>query len=347
MNFSKILLQWYSLNKRDLPWRQTKNPYFIWLSEIILQQTRVEQGISYYLKFICEFPTLHYLAKANQDKVLKLWQGLGYYSRARNLHYSAKYILKYYDGNFPKTYKDILSLKGVGSYTAAAIASFAYDLPYAVVDGNVVRVLSRVFGMQFTFETALGKKEFHRLALDLLDKDNPAENNQAIMEFGALQCTPKSPKCHSCPFISSCFAYTTRSIERLPVKLKKIKIKKRYINYLLIQKDNFVVLDKRNNGIWKGLYELPNIEFSSQQTEQAVLLSFKWVEFFKSTKYKIELVSDEYIHKLSHQHIYAKFWLINVQTCNINNQSFIEKSKLKNYPVSKLMDKFFKEYNII
>ena len=347
MSFSSILLDWYSLNKRDLPWRKTKNPYFIWLSEIILQQTRVEQGLPYYLKFICEFPTLHDLANANEDKVLKLWQGLGYYSRARNLHYSAKYILKYYDGDFPKTYKDILSLKGIGSYTAAAIASFAYDLPHAVVDGNVVRVLSRVFGIQFSFETAFGKKEFGKLANDLLNKNCPAENNQAIMEFGAVQCTPKSPKCNSCPYVSSCFAYNSGCIERLPVKLKKIKIKKRYINYLLIQKDNFVALEKRNNGIWKGLYELPNIEYSNKKTEQAILSSFKWVEFFKSIKYKIKLVSNEYIHKLSHQHIYAKFWLINVQTLSINNKRFIEKNQLKNYPVSKLMDKFFKDYNII
>ena len=190
MDFSNILLQWYALNKRELPWRNTDNPYFIWLSEIILQQTRVEQGIDYYLKFITEFPDIADLAKAKEDQVLKLWQGLGYYSRARNLHYSAKYIVKYYGGVFPKSYSDIIKLKGVGTYTAAAVASFSFGLPYAVVDGNVIRVLSRVFGIEISFQTALGKKNFQQLAQDLLSNQKPAENNQAVMEFGALHCTP-------------------------------------------------------------------------------------------------------------------------------------------------------------
>ena len=347
MNFSEILLQWYTLNKRELPWRNTHNPYFIWLSEIILQQTRVEQGLPYYLKFTKAFPTVTDLAKAKEDKVLKLWQGLGYYSRARNLHYSAKYIAQYYDGIFPKKYNDILNLKGVGTYTAAAIASFSFRLPYAVVDGNVIRVLSRVFGVETLFDTTLGKKKYQKLAQDLLNKKNPAENNQAIMEFGAVQCIPKSPKCSSCPFISDCVAYNTNSIDKFPVRSKKIKVKKRILNYLLIQNENAVILGKRNEGIWKGLYEFPFIEYSNKKSEKAVVSSVEWIEFFKNTHYKIESVSDEFIHKLSHQHIYAKFWTVNVEEFEFKNYFFVRNSQLKHYPVSRLIDKFLKEYNII
>ena len=214
MSFSNTLYTWYLANKRELPWRSTKDPYFIWLSEIILQQTRVEQGLPYYLKFIKSFPTIIDLAVATEDEVLKLWQGLGYYSRARNLHITAKYIMKYCDGIFPQAYNDILNLKGVGPYTAAAIASFSFGLPYAVVDGNVIRVLGMVFGISISFETSLGKQKYQKLAQDLLNKSDPAEHNQAIMEFGALQCIPKSPKCSSCPFSSYCVAYNTNRRKR-------------------------------------------------------------------------------------------------------------------------------------
>ena len=347
MNFSQILLQWYALNKRELPWRNTNNPYFIWLSEIILQQTRVEQGLPYYLNFIKEFPTVTDLATAQEDQVLKLWQGLGYYSRARNLHFSAKSIMQDYNGVFPKTYNDILNLKGVGTYTAAAISSFAFDLPHAVVDGNVIRVLSRIFGIEVPFDTTLGKKKYQGLACNLLDKKNSAENNQAIMEFGAIQCTPKLPKCSSCPFSFNCVAYSTNSIERLPVKSKKISVKKRFLNYLLIQNKDAIIFGKRSEGIWKGLYEFPFIEYSTRKSEKKVVVSDKWIDFFKNTDYKIESVSHEFIHKLSHQHIYAKFWMVNVDEFEFKNYSFVRNSKLKNYPVPQLIDKFLKEYNII
>ena len=251
MNFSEILLEWYTLNKRELPWRNTGNPYFIWLSEIILQQTRVKQGLSYYLKFIKEFPEITDLANATEDQVLKLWQGLGYYSRARNLHYSSKYIVKYHDGIFPRLYSDIIQLKGIGTYTAAAIASFSFGLPYAVVDGNVIRVLSRIFGIEISFQTALGLKQYQQLAQELLNKKNPAQHNQAVMEFGAIQCTPKSPKCSACPFISNCIAYNTNSIDKFPAKSNRIKVKKRFLNYLLIENSDTVILGKKNEGIWK------------------------------------------------------------------------------------------------
>lgn len=347
MDFSGILLKWYGLNKRELPWRNTHNPYFIWLSEIILQQTRVEQGLPYYLKFIKEFPTVADLAAAKEHKVLKLWQGLGYYSRARNLHFSAKYIVKYYDGLFPNKYNDILNLRGVGVYTAAAISSFSFGLPYAVVDGNVIRVLSRIFGIEASFETTFGKKKYQSLADDLLNKEKPAINNQAIMEFGALQCIPKSPKCSFCPFSSECIAYNTNRVEKFPVKSKRTKIKKRFLNYLLIQNENALVLGKRNTGIWKGLYEFPFIEYSSKQSDEDVMRSFEWNNFFKNLDYKIESVSEEVLHKLSHQHIYAKCWIVNVRDFELEQYSFVRNSKLKRYPVSRLIDKFLKEYNII
>lgn len=347
MNFSQILLDWYNLNKRDLPWRKTDNPYFIWLSEIILQQTRVEQGLPYYLKFIHEFPTVIDLAQSKEDKVLKTWQGLGYYSRARNLHFSAKYIMQYYDGIFPKEYNDIINLKGVGEYTAAAISSFSFGLPYAVVDSNVIRVLSRFFGIDVPFYTALGKAKYQQLAQDLLDKQSPAENNQAIMDFGAMQCTPKSPKCKICPLIADCVAYNTNSIDKLPVRYKNSSIKRRFLNYLLIKTENFIVLNKRDTGVWKGLYEFPFLEYSAKISDEQVILSDAWINFFKNIDYKIESVSDEYIHKLSHQSICARFWIVTVKRADLNDYNFIKRSMLKNYPVSRLTDKFLREYNMI
>ncbi len=347
MNFSEILLKWYPLNKRELPWRNTNNPYFIWLSEIILQQTKVKQGLPYYLKFINAFPTVFDLATAKEDKVLKLWQGLGYYSRARNLHFSAKYIVQHYHGVFPKRYSDILNLKGVGTYTAAAISSFSFSLPYAVVDGNVIRLLSRFFGIDIPFDTSLGRKKFQNLADTLLDKKNSADNNQAIMEFGAMQCTSKLPKCLSCPFVSICVAYNTNRIEKLPVKLKKIKIKKRFLNYLFLKKDNAVILGKRYSGIWNGLYEFPFLEYSTKKSYNAVLSSKEWTDFFKDIDYKLESVSHEFVHKLSHQHIYAKFWIVNIEELQLKNYFFVENSKLNNYPISRLTDKFLKVYNMI
>jgi A/G-specific adenine glycosylase len=347
MNFRDILFEWYVFNKRELPWRDINNPYFIWLSEIILQQTRVEQGLPYYLKFTKAFPTVADLAKAKEDIVLKLWQGLGYYSRARNLHFSAKYIVQHYKGNFPTTYNNILNLKGVGTYTAAAIASFSFGLPHAVVDGNVIRFLSRFFGISTRFDTSLGKKKYEDLAQDLLDIANPGEYNQAIMEFGAIQCTPKSPKCSSCPFIINCVAYNTNSIQKLPLKSKKIKIKNRYLNYLLIQKDNSVILGKRNEGIWNGLYEFPFIEYSNKKSDKLLVSSSKWIAFFENTEYEIESVSHEFSHKLSHQHIFAKFWTVKIIDFELEKYSFVKNLNLKNYPVSRLTDKFLKEYNII
>ena len=340
MDFSDILSQWYAINKRDLPWRSTVNPYYIWLSEIILQQTRVDQGLPYYLKFIDAFPTVEDLANADEDLVLKLWQGLGYYSRARNLQFSAKLILSEFGGNFPDNHADILKLKGVGSYTAAAISSFSFGLPFAVLDGNVIRVLSRVFGIQTPFDTTAGKKQFQKLAQELLDKKNPAEYNQAIMEFGALQCVPKSPKCNDCPIVNDCIAFNTNTVSLLPVKSKKLKVKSRFLHFLVVNKNNEVLIGKRNSGIWQGLYEFPFLEFDENLNEKSVLKSPLWINFFKDSVKQISSISEEYIHKLSHQKIHAKFWEIDVNSFRSSDFKIVKCNELQKYPVSSLIEKY-------
>ena len=345
MDFSDILSQWYTINKRDLPWRSTVNPYYIWISEIILQQTRVEQGLPYYLKFVKAFPKVQDLALADEDKVLKLWQGLGYYSRARNLHFSAKFILENHNGKFPNNYEEILNLKGVGFYTAAAISSFSFQLPYAVVDGNVIRVLSRVFGIATPFDSTEGKKQFQLLAQDLLDKKNPAEHNQAIMEFGALQCIPKSPKCESCPFNNECVAFNTNEVLNLPIKSKKIIVKDRYLNFLVVNQKQQILLGKRNKGIWQGLYEFPFIEFKNNISESEIIKSTEWLGVFGKRKPEILSVSEEYIHKLSHQKIHAKFWELEVESLKFDGFQIVERSDLKKYPVSALIQKYLVAYN--
>ena len=340
MDFSDILSQWYAINKRDLPWRSTVNPYYIWLSEIILQQTRVDQGLPYYLKFIDAFPAVEDLANADEDLVLKLWQGLGYYSRARNLQFSAKLILSEFGGNFPDNHADILKLKGVGPYTAAAISSFSFGLPFAVLDGNVIRVLSRVFGIQTPFDTTAGKKQFQKLAQELLDKKNPAEYNQAIMEFGALQCVPKSPKCNDCPIVNDCIAFNTNTVSLLPVKSKKLKVKSRYLHFLVVNKNNEVLIGKRNSGIWQGLYEFPFLEFDENLNEKSVLKSPLWINFFKDSVNQISSISEVYIHKLSHQKIHAKFWEIDVNSFRSSDFKIVKCNELQKYPVSSLIEKY-------
>ena len=340
MDFSDILSQWYAINKRDLPWRSTINPYYIWLSEIILQQTRVDQGLPYYLKFIDAFPAVADLANADEDLVLKLWQGLGYYSRARNLQFSAKLILSEFGGNFPDNHADILKLKGVGPYTAAAISSFSFGLHFAVLDGNVIRLLSRVFGIQTPYDTSAGKKQFQKLAQELLDKKNPAEYNQAIMEFGALQCVPKSPKCNDCPIVNDCIAFNTNTVSLLPVKSKKLKVKSRFLHFLVVNKNNEVLIGKRNSGIWQGLYEFPFLEFDENLNEKSVLKSPLWINFFKDSVKQISSISEVYIHKLSHQKIHAKFWEIDVNSFRSSDFKIVKCNELQKYPVSSLIEKY-------
>ena len=347
MDFSNKLVNWYKANKRDLPWRNTVNAYHIWLSEIILQQTRVAQGTPYYLAFIKEFPDLEDLANASEDKVLKMWQGLGYYSRARNLHFTAKDIAKNYGGKFPNDYKKILKLQGVGTYTAAAISSFAFDLPYAVVDGNVIRVLSRVFGLDTPFDTTIGKKKFQSLAQQLLITEHPAIYNQAIMEFGALQCVSKSPDCSICPMQDFCEAYNVNRVNILPVKSKTIKVKNRFLHFLMIKDKGNIYLKKRRKGIWMGLYEFPFLEFKHRVSEKEVLDSEEWLNFFKANKLDVCLVSNEFVHVLSHQKIYAQFWQLKAKDISLKEYKLVPKKDLLNYPVSRLTEKYFESIKLI
>ncbi|PID68783.1 MAG: A/G-specific adenine glycosylase [Flavobacteriales bacterium] len=342
MNFSKTIINWYLENKRDLPWRNTTDAYRIWLSEIMLQQTRVNQGLPYYLKFINAFPTVYELAKASQDKVLKLWQGLGYYSRARNLHFTAKEIVEKYNGKFPNTYDELLQLKGVGSYTAAAISSISFNKANAVVDGNVFRLLSRVYGIYTPVDTGAGKREFDLLANRLLDKDNPAAFNQSMMDLGAVVCKPKQPDCHKCPLNVNCFAHTNNATIQLPVKSKTKTVKKRYFNYLIYYADSRqIALHKRTkNDIWRGLYEFPVIESSGKMTKKSLLADKdKLNGHFKAIKDFVLLNKEPVIHKLTHQHIYASFWIDSKLKKNISNLDF---SPIKEKPVSVLTAGFVK-----
>ena len=345
MIFSKQLTYWYLHNKRNLPWRSTTNVYFIWLSEIILQQTRVDQGISYYFKFIENFPTIFDLASASEEQVLKLWQGLGYYSRARNLHFSAKYIVNELNGNFPSTYKELLKLKGVGDYTASAIASICFNEPTAVVDGNVYRVLARYFGIETAINTSEGISVFKQLAQELIDKKNPGTHNQAMMEFGALMCKPKNPDCDICPLNNSCFALSKNCVNDLPLKEKKLKIRKRYFNYMVIQSsDHKTKLVKRETGIWQNLYEFPLLETSDIIDEEQLIAHEMFKELFCNLKVKVELFDKEVlVHKLTHQHIYTKFWVV---TTSASANFAIPWEAVKKYPVSALIDNFLNQYKI-
>lgn len=343
--FNKRLILWYLDNKRDLPWRATKDPYFIWLSEIILQQTKVEQGMPYYHAFVKEFPSINKLANAPEEKVLKLWQGLGYYSRARNLHFTAKYIVEELNSVFPNTYKDLIQLKGVGDYTASAIASICFNESTAVVDGNVYRVLSRVFGIETPINSTAGIKEFKVLAQSLIDSNQSGIYNQAVMEFGARHCKPKNPLCDSCIFNDKCKALQTKKVSELPVKIKKTKIKKVFFNYIvMLDKDKKTYLKQRTGkGIWQNLYEFPLIE-----------TPYKVNKSFLETNDDYTLLIDEYnlssltlyndkeiIHKLSHRHIYTQFWIVKSSPSLTN---FISKKQLIKFPVPTLIENFINSF---
>lgn len=261
MNFAHELLNWYQQNKRDLPWRHTTNPYVIWLSEIILQQTRVEQGLPYFHRFLEKYPSVDDFANASEDDILKLWQGLGYYSRGRNMLKTAQLIQQQFGGHFPTAYHDLIKLKGIGEYTAAAISSFAVNEARAVVDGNVYRVLARYFGIAEPINSTKGKKIFQQLADEVLNKEQPGLHNQAMMEFGAMLCKPKNPACGICPVRLGCEAFKHNAINQLPVKLKTVKIKERFFNYFLVIQNNHILMHKRTgNDIWTGLYDLPLVE---------------------------------------------------------------------------------------
>lgn len=298
--FSTHIISWYRANPRDLPWRGTSDPYKIWLSEIILQQTRVAQGLPYYYAFSEAYPTVKDLALAPESEVLRLWQGLGYYSRARNLHACAQHIWHDLDGHFPNTYQSLLSLKGVGSYTAAAISSFAFGEAQAVVDGNVFRLLARYFGIATDIASGRGKKEFEALANQLIPQDNPGEFNQAMMDFGSRQCTPQNPDCASCPLKPSCFAFQNDLVKQLPVKINKTKVKERNLHYFVIRCGEHWVWKKRTAGdIWEGLHDFPQSEHASSSIE-------------KISEVEPSPFSKKYRHILSHQKLNASFSAIEI-----------------------------------
>ena len=344
MNFSNHLIYWYLQNDRDLPWRKTKNPYFIWLSEIMLQQTRVNQGLSYYLLFTKEFPTVFDLANASESRVLKLWQGLGYYSRARNLHASAKYIANELNGVFPDTYSDIKKLKGVGDYTASAISSICFNESEAVVDGNVYRVLARYFGVNTPINSSKGIKEFKELAQTLIDSKQPGTYNQAIMDFGALHCKPQNPLCETCPINESCIALQKQLIKELPVKEKKIKVRKRYFNYLIpVSETNTTLLtERKGKGIWQGLYEFPLIESETSIEIEEILKQLNTQEFSIDNTQITLFNEKEIVHKLSHQHLCTKFWIVKVDAIH---GIPIHWKDVKKYPVPVLIANFLEKFN--
>ncbi len=365
-DFSEKIITWYNANKRDLPWRNTQNPYYIWLSEIILQQTRVAQGQPYYERFVEKYPTLKDLANAPTDDVLRLWQGLGYYSRARNMHATAKYIFEDLQNIFPLDYKALLSLKGVGTYTAAAIASFAYNEPVAVLDGNVFRVLARVFGENTDISSPAGAKVFSKLSNEMLDKTNVSLHNQAIMEFGALQCTPAKPNCMYCPLVGECVAYAQGKQNILPIKNKKIKVKERFFDYFIFEFEGKIALKKRfDNDIWSGLYDFylvettpsPSLEsrgVMSHSLEGGVRGGFDENNYLEDAFLKdnlsffsIKKPSKTYKHILTHQKIKVRFFEVKVNKINDKIDDmlvFYDLEEIKNLPKPILIANYLEEY---
>ncbi len=312
LQFSEKLFHWHKTIDRRLPWTGIKDAYKIWLAEIILQQTRVEQGLPYYQKFVLRFPTVFELANAEEDEVLKLWQGLGYYSRARNMHHTAKEVVLHYNASFPTRYEHLIKLKGIGDYSASAISSFAANEAHAVVDGNVVRVLSRVFGINDNYQSTAGKKLYKNIAQQLLPEKKAGKYNQAIMDFGALQCVPRNPDCKSCVFNSSCVAFKKKIVHHLPQKRMKVLIKKRYFNYFIIEHDSNILLQRRTaSDIWKGLYQLPLIETEKE---------YSFAELLKTENsavpglHKMSALSDVFRHKqkLTHLEVHFAFYKLSL-----------------------------------
>ena len=326
MNFAATLLQWFKNNGRSLPWRETKDAYAIWLSEVILQQTRIVQGMSYWERFMAQWPTVNDLAAATEDEVLKAWQGLGYYSRARNLHTAAQQVVEL--GGFPQTFKELKTLKGVGDYTAAAIASIAFGEPVAVVDGNVYRVLSRYYGIDTPIDSTEGKKEFQALAQSLLPINEPADYNEAIMDFGATQCTPNSPHCSTCPLCETCVAFHEQRINELPVKSKKVKQRERHFTYLYIEYEGKIAVHQRGAGdIWQGLWEFPQAEQLTSSEDSA------W-------KNEAQLLQKRVKHILTHQILLADIYLWRPKNRPQLPSEFIwiEKQDLENYALPRLIE---------
>jgi A/G-specific adenine glycosylase len=346
--FREHLYQWTEANPRPMPWKGESDPYLIWLSEIILQQTRVNQGWPYFEKFKKAYPTVHDLANAPEDEVMKLWQGLGYYSRARNLHFTAKYISTELDGRFPETIEGLQQLKGVGAYTAAAIGSFAFNLPAAVVDGNVFRIFSRFLGISTATDTTEGKKLFTRVADTFLDREQSARYNQAIMDFGAMQCLPGQPDCQNCPLSGKCMAFKKGMVTSLPVKEKKLKKKTRFFNFLILSDGERVLIEKRTGkDIWKNLYQFPLWEADKLEetiSEEIILNIIGQQE--EGMEVSLKLRSMPFKQALTHQTIIAQFWefdLKSVSDVELLPLKFIETKKLGNFAFPKVIDRYLND----
>jgi len=348
--FARALLNWYDRHQRSLPWRETKDPYAIWLSEVILQQTRVAQGLPYYLDFIHSYPTVQDLAQAPTDEVLRHWQGLGYYSRARNMHHTAQYIASELGGTFPTTYPELLKLRGIGPYTAAAIASFAFKEKVAVVDGNVFRVLARVFGISENIASPAGKKAFQLLADTLISADAPDTYNQAIMEFGAIQCTPVMPDCLFCPLQQQCFAFTNGLVQQLPHKSKAKASRERFFHYLVLNWDDHYYMKKRTQSdIWQGLYDFHLHEADNLQIDAATIFTESLFPDGAPEKIKVGPASKVYKHVLTHQKIYACFYLLPLQfrlrkdTLASLDLKLFTKAEMEQLPKAIMIDKYLKD----
>lgn len=351
MHIAGQFITWYHQNRRDLPWRNTSDPYKIWVSEIILQQTRVAQGRAYYERFINAFPDVKALAKAREEDVLLIWQGLGYYSRARNMHYAAKQVVREFDGKFPETFSDLANLKGIGEYTAGAIASFAYNLPYPAIDGNVGRVIARLFDIPDDIASKKGRQKLNEAVRQMMPLDNPGIFNQAIMEFGSLHCVPKNPDCKNCPLKETCAAYEANTVNKRPVKAKKKKPVNRYLNYLVFEEmsSQRVILQKRHNpkDIWYNLYEFPLIESNSPVSQEQLMEKDVYKQHAAGYEVVIKPPKNPVKHLLSHQSLYVYFWRILLKGKAAKEKTGdvlkIKADGLAGYPFPRLISAFVEE----
>ena len=331
------IIQWYNINKRDLPWRKTKDGYKIWVSEIILQQTQIKKGTIYYIKFINTFPNVKSLSKSSETEILNMWQGLGYYNRALNMLHTAKYVVKYYNGIFPSKYKKLIKLKGIGEYTASAISSICSNEPKAVLDGNVYRVLSRIYNVSAVINSSAGKKKMQTIADKLLPQSNTGIYNQAMMDFGSIQCVKYNPNCNICPINNMCIAFQKNTIHIRPVIKRKNKMKSRYLNYLYISDNkNFIIQQRSEKDIWRKMYELPVIESNSTLNINK-LKKHTYLQQFNITRIKKDL---DMKHPLSHQILNIIFWSISVKSLNPNFQ-IISNKEISKYPIPKPLERYF------
>ena len=352
MKLSLKIIEWYHKNRRDLPWRNIKNPYLIWLSEIILQQTRVNQGLQYYKNFCHRYPNIENLAEAKEEEVMKLWQGLGYYSRARNLHKTAKIIVNEYQGNFPDDFLELKSLPGIGHYTASAIASMAFNKKYPVIDGNVQRVLSRLLSIKDPVDTSLGQKKILNAAYQLIDPKSPGTYNQAIMELGALICKPAKPLCGQCPVKKDCIAKREGNPESYPLKSKTVRKRIRHFHYLFFRigdENNLNTLIHKRTGkdIWRNLYDFPLIESVTPLDKKELINSNQFKRFIGNYRYELEDISELVIHKLTHQDIHTRFFIIRIKDLlRLQHYLLVPLNSLYDYPISKLAENFLRNSGI-